>query len=170
MKLYRHFKPVDHQKIHEDVKAAYGIERPERIGGYYGIFHAQHNDVYLSDTVSREAERSQEFSEYIDDCIKRFFEDDLGFVTESEYNAFVEDKYIANRMAWYLGRYSKRHMRSVILANLHDIIYISFVEENAYEIYTAQYKKSPYFSGKEDAIELILQNEIRYTKYPYGQL
>lgn len=163
MKLYRKYDPIDHEKVHEAVKLAYGIEHPERIGGYYAAFHRKPNDIYLSDEVAREVERSAEYAAYIDDCIKRFDQDDLGFVTDYEDACFGEDKYLGGGTNWYRGRYSRKRLRSVILADLFDISYISFVEEDASDIYMGQIKKRSGYR-EDETIESMMLNEIRYVK------
>ena len=163
MKLYRHFKKKDPQKIYEAVKAGYGIEHPERISGFYGAFMLPDKDVYLSDKLARAAVNSDEIRKYIDDCIKRFLDDDYGFVTEWERGAYIEDKYIAGDTSWFIGRYYGKNGSSVIVADLSDIIYISFVEEDSSAIYEEHYRKSKYYREGE-TVDSRMINEIRYVK------
>lgn len=163
MNLYRHYEKKDPQKIHEAVKAGYGIEHPECISGFYGAFMLPEKDVYVSDEVAKAASRSAATIYYLDDCIARFNNDDYGFVTEWEEGAYAEDKYIAGSMSWFIGRYSRKHERSVIVADLCDIIYISFVEEDAFGIYEEHFRNSRHYSEGETVAGRMI-NEIRYVK------
>ena len=163
MKLFRHFENPDPKKICEAVKAGYGIEHPERISGFYGAFMCPRKDVYVSDELASILRRNSETEEYIGDCVKRFMNDDYGFVTEWEEGAYIEDKYIGGGTSWFIGRYSKKHQPSVILADLDDIIYVSTVEEDASDIYEEHFGNSRYYREGETVASRMI-NEIRYVK------
>ena len=163
MKLYRHYVKKDPKKIYEAVKAGYGIEHPERIGGFYGAFMLPQKDVYLSDMLALAVACSRENGNFIDDCIKRFSDDDYGFVTEWERGAYIEDKYIGGGTSWFIGRYSDKNVGSVILADLCDIIYMSFVEEDCSAIYEEHFRNSRFYREGDTVADRMI-NEIRYVK------
>ena len=163
MKLFRHFEKQDPKKIYEAVKAGYGVEHPERISGFYGAFTIPSKDVYVSDEVAERLLRDPDTREYVKGSVKRFLRDDYGFVTEWEEGAYIEDRYIGGDTSWLVGRYSKPHQRCLIVADLCDILYVSFVEEDASGIYEEHYRNSRYYREGE-TVESRMINEIRYVK------
>ena len=120
-------------------------------------------DVYVSDEAAAAITRSAETRDYVKDCVARFRHDDYGFVTEWEEGAYIEDKYIAGDDSWFIGRYSRKHQRSVIVADLCDILYVSFVEEDASDVYEEHFKNSRFFREGETVADRMI-NEIRYVK------
>ena len=161
MQLFYHFEKKDPQKVIEGARQAYGIKDPDRINGFTGAFLADHKDVYITDEVARIAEKRQDFREYLNDCITRFYHDDWGYVTKAEAWNNTETRYLAGSTDWMIARYECKDLSGgIIFANLYDISLISLIEENVSAIYEEQFRKCPYCKG---SINEQFLNELKYA-------
>ena len=161
MQLFYHFEKKDPQKVIEGARQAYGIKNPARINGFIGAFLADHKDVYITDEVARIVEKRQDFREFLNDCITRFYHDDWGFVTKTEAWNNGETRYLGGSTSWMIARYGCQDLSGgIVFANLYDISLISLIEEDVSAVYEEQFRKCPYCKG---SINERFLNELKYV-------
>lgn len=113
----------DPEKIHRDLRKAYGIGHPERIMGYAGFFFDPGN-VYVSGSIAEWMELER-FSAFVLDSLKRFEKGDWGEVSQSTKDENIENRY-AFGIGRLFGRYRTRQagwedlFDEVICIRLHD--------------------------------------------------
>ncbi len=94
MKKIMSAKKIDWEERHKSLQSGYGIEHPERIHGYAGLFFTV-GDVYASNRVANRMESDDAFRAFVLDSVRRFSEDDYGDISFSDYLDNVESKWIA---------------------------------------------------------------------------
>ena len=105
MKKIKEAEKMDRAARHQALQKGYGIERPERISGYAGLFFTL-GDVYASDWVSEWMDQSEEFRAFIFRSLERFENDDYGDISELDRADNIETKWLS--CGWPLfGRYGQ---------------------------------------------------------------
>lgn len=103
MKKIKEAKKMDPEARHRQLQKGYGIEHPERIHGYAGLFFDL-GDVYASDWIAEWMENCEQFREFVFRSLERFSNDDYGEISELDHDGNVESKWIS--CGWPLfGRY-----------------------------------------------------------------
>ena len=94
MKKIREAEKIDWEERRRELQRGYGIEHPERINGYAGLYFTI-GDVFASDLVANRMGWDDEFRGFVLASIQRFSEDDYGDICYSDYLENVESKWIA---------------------------------------------------------------------------
>ena len=103
MKKIKEAQKPDPEAIRKSLQKGYGVEHPERIQGYAGLFFSL-GDVYASDAVMKFMESSEKFRTFVFQSLDRFEHDDYGDISENDHDENVEVKWLS--CGWPLfGRY-----------------------------------------------------------------
>ena len=103
MKKIREAEKLDREARHQALQKGYGVEHPERIHGYAGLFFTL-GDVYASDEVMKFMEWSEDFRAFVFQSLDRYAHDDYGDISENDHDENVEVKWLS--CGWPLfGRY-----------------------------------------------------------------
>ena len=109
MKKIKEAKKLDWEARHQELQRGYGVEHPERIHGYEGLFFTL-GDVYASDAVVKFMEWSEDFRAFVFQSLGRFAHDDYGDISENDHDENVEMKWLS--CGWPLfGRYGYKTVR-----------------------------------------------------------
>ena len=105
MKKIREAKKLNREARHRELQRGYGIEHPERINGYAGLFFTL-GDVYVSDWVADWMDQSEEFRTFVFRSLERFENDDYGDISALDHDDNIECKWLS--CGWPLfGRYGQ---------------------------------------------------------------
>lgn len=141
MKLfYQDKRQIDHQEVHEAVKKAYGIEHPERIQGYAGVFMFSLLDVYISDRLERLLDADPQLPAQLMEIIKRFKREDYGEAFSDEVDNNIERRYFGFSSRYMSARYETRH-GLIVFEFFHDMALLYFVDEDISTIREEQEEK-----------------------------
>lgn len=94
MKKIKESEKMNPEARHRTLQKGYGIEHPERINGYAGLFF-HIGDVYASDWIAERMECSEQFREFVLQSLDRFSNDDYGDISESDHDENIEVKWIS---------------------------------------------------------------------------
>ena len=100
----------DPEKLRRMVQQGLGIEHPERIMGYTGLFFDA-GDVYISKMVE-EWIKYREFREFVLDSLKRFGKEDYGEISEGDDDINCENRWLGSGDRLY-GRYGYRFRKQL---------------------------------------------------------
>lgn len=105
MKKIKEAEMMDRAARHQALQKGYGIEHPERISGYAGLFFTL-GDVYASDWVAEWMDQSEAFRAFVFRSLERFENDDFGDLSELDRIDNTETKWLS--CGWPLfGRYGQ---------------------------------------------------------------
>ena len=105
MKKIKEAEKMDRAARHQALQKGYGVEHPERIHGYAGLFFTL-GDVYASDWVAKWMDQSEIFRAFVFQSLERFENDDYGDISENDHDENVEVKWLS--CGWPLfGRYGQ---------------------------------------------------------------
>lgn len=109
MKKIKEAKKMDPEAIRKSLQGGYGVEHPERIHGYNGLFFDL-GDVYASDWVAEWMDQSEAFRSFVFRSLERFENDDYGDISELDHSDNIEIKWLS--CGWPLfGRYGQMSVR-----------------------------------------------------------
>ena len=94
MKKIKEAEKMDRAARHQALQKGYGIERPERISGYAGLFFTL-GDVYASDWVAEWMDQSEAFRAFVFRSLERFENDDFGDISELDRTDNIETKWLS---------------------------------------------------------------------------
>lgn len=156
MKLIYHedTNPPDPEAIVKGLQKGYGIEHPEKIAGFAGFFR-DIPVVYAYGIAEKLAEEDTKIAEEFVGFVKRFMQDDYGFVSRDEYSNNGEQKWLAGTCNWSIARYAfqDRGLQmygGMVLEFFDGYGLIYSIEEDMSEIH------AKYYDDPEN------QHEIRY--------
>lgn len=105
MKKIREAKKLDYEARQRELQRGYGIEHPERINGYVGLFFTL-GDVYVSDWVAKWMDQSEGYRAFVFQSLDRFENDDYGDISALDHDDNIECKWLS--CGWPLfGRYGE---------------------------------------------------------------
>lgn len=128
-KLFYQAKKPNVQEGIERARKGFGNERAELVSGFAGAFLYSIPDVYVSECIGRDLERYEGFADTLMDFIRRFVNDDYGFVTAWENGGMTEDKYIGGSSWFLIGRYPHRH-GGIVLESFFDRSLFYYFDED----------------------------------------
>ena len=109
MKKIREAEKLDWEARHQELQRGYGVEHPERIHGYAGLFFTL-GDVYASDWIAKLMDQSEKYRAFVFQSLERFENDDYGDISENDHEENVEVKWLS--CGWPLfGRYGYKTVR-----------------------------------------------------------
>ena len=109
MKKIKEAEELDREARYQALQKGYGVEHPERIHGYAGLFFDL-GDVYASDWVAEWMDQSEGVRAFVFQSLERFENDDYGDISENDHDENVEVKWLS--CGWPLfGRYGYKTVR-----------------------------------------------------------
>ena len=141
MRLFYHddSKQKSYEQVVEACQKGYGIKHPERISGFDAFFYRL-DDIYLYGKLETWVENNPELENELNVFIKRFLQEDYGFVTGDEQDNNIENKWLCGSCRWTIGRYyfekkELRHFGGIVLEFLRNRGFLYSIEEDMSEIY-----------------------------------
>ncbi len=149
--MVRFYHDDSREKTYDEVVEAcrkgYGIKHPELVNGFRGFFFRLH-DVYLYGKLEGWALNNSRLEEPLMGFIRRFAAEDYGFVTASEHDNNLENKWLGGNCCWTIGRYcfedrDLTHYGGIVLEFFLDRGFLYSIEEDVTELY-AKYASPDY--------------------------
>lgn len=147
-KLFYQAKKPNVQEEIERARKGFGIEHAEQISGFAGTFLYSVPDVYVSERIGRDLARYEGFADTLMDFIRRFVNDDFGFVTDWEKGGMIEDKYIGGSDWFLIGRYPY-WLGGIVLETYFDRSLFYYFDEDVSKFQQAQQKRFDAYLTKE---------------------
>lgn len=165
MELFYQLPKPDPQKTHEAVSKGYGIQKPERTLGYAGAFLFHVPDVYISDRIATRLQLNPTFKDDMLNMLKRFCNDDYGFVTFAEHYGNGETRYLCGSSSWMIARYGSPY-GGVVYETFHDMSFLYFIEEDVDDVWNLQeLKRQEWCRGTgSEPIPWTRHVDIRYCR------
>ncbi len=137
MRLFYHddSEPVSEEKVKEVLRAGYGIPHPEKVMGF-AHFLSRLPDIYLYGRLEKIAENDESIDEQLNGFIKRFVDDDYGFVTGSELSNNGDNNWLCGSYIGSIGRYSMEEYGGVVLQIFQDCGYMYMIDDDIEELYS----------------------------------
>ena len=105
MKLFYQDEKPDFRKIHDITSQGYGIQSPEKIHGYAGVFLFTLLDVYLSDRLEQVIDDNPELADVLQNLLKMFKKEEYGDISRDEEELNVEQRYLGGSHNYMIARY-----------------------------------------------------------------
>lgn len=139
-KLFYQAKKPNVQEEIERARKGFGNKHAEQVSGFAGTFLSSIPDVYVSEHIGRDLARNEGFKDVLMDFIRRFVNNDFGFVTDWEKGGMIEDKYIGGSDWFLIGRYPHRN-GGIVLETYFDRSLFYYFDEDVSNFQQAQQKR-----------------------------
>ncbi len=142
-------KKLTYEQVYKRCQEGYGIKEPDRISGFMGFLY-KISDVYAFGKLEKWIELDDRLEPELKQFIERFYAEDYGFVTRSEQDNNLENRWISGSCCWTIARYTfddkelANAYGGIVLEFFMDYGLIYSIEENMREIYANVYGDPEY--------------------------
>ncbi len=142
-------KPLSYEEVYKDCQRGYGIKEPDKVSGFMGFFYRL-PDIYVYGKLEQWMANNDKIEPELQKFIECFYHEDYGFVTRSESDLNLENRWLCGSTIWAIARYNftdenlSHHYGGIVLEFFREYGLFYSIEEDMREIYAKEHN-NPYY-------------------------